>query len=127
MRTWLYNRVRGILGMNTRVISSGAADNPGPPFIVIGMGVEQADLQLPPESKAQSVPFTIWVHDTPGSMLYIDDTALALKNGIPSLDGFKIGGLSVLEVRWIDTGQDGFDDHWKTNCRPVRFTARTAH
>lgn len=131
MRTWLYNRVKGLAlvidKIGDKVISSGAADNPAPPFIVITMGVEQAYQDMPPSTKTQTIPFTVAVHDDPGSMLDIDDLAIAIKNGVPSLDSFKIGGLSVMQVKWTDTGEDGYDDHWGTNFRPVRFAAVTSH
>jgi hypothetical protein len=71
------------------------------------------------------VPFATWVHDTPGSMLKIDDVAIALKNELPTLDGAVIGGLSRYALTWEETGQDAFDDHFGTNTRPVRFRAMT--
>jgi hypothetical protein len=131
MRVWIYNRVKALPTVaekiGERIISSGSGDNPEPPFIVINMGVEQAVPGMPPSSKTSQVPFNVQVHDAPGSMLDIDEVALAVKNGVPTLDSLKIGGLSVMEIKWTDTGQDGFDDHWGTNFRPVRFIATTAH
>lgn len=131
MRTWLFNRLTNMsqlpasLLVPGKIISSGAADNPASPFMVVSFGVEQPSLGMPTSSKTQVIPWTCWVHDQPGSMLVIDDASIALKNHLPVLDSFMIGGLSVLEVRWTETGEDAFDDHFKTNCRPVRFAATT--
>lgn len=129
MRAWLYNRVKGLTlvqqKIGDRVISSGSADNPQTPFIVITMGVEQRRAELPATSKAQSIPVTVAVHDTPGSMTDIDDLAIALKDGVPVLTSMKIGNMSLIALEWTDTGQDGYDDHWGTNFRPVRFEAVT--
>lgn len=129
MRTWLYNRVKGLAlpaGFDPEdVLSSGAASNPTPPFLMLSMGVEQPPLGSVPEEATQRVPFTIWVHDRPGSMVKIDDVCVALKNGIATMDNFMIGNLSVYEVRWLEIGEDAYDDHFKTNTRPVRFAAMT--
>jgi hypothetical protein len=89
------------------------------------MGIEQPPLGMPMEARAQSIPFTVWVHDEPGSMLNIDDAAVALKDNLPIADGAVVGGMSVYEVRWSETGEDSYDDHYKTNCRPVRFSMMT--
>lgn len=129
MRAWIYNRATALPGMPSgfaeNAISSGAADNPRAPFLIISMGVEQPPIGMPASSRTQQIPFTVWVHDTPGSMLDIDDACVVLKNGLPTRDGFMVGGLSVYEVKWEDTGADAYDDHFKTNCRPVRFRMTT--
>lgn len=130
MRTWLYNRIRAIAtlptGVADRIISSGSADTPQQhPFLILSMGVEQSALGMPASMRAQQIPFTVWVHDKPGSMLVIDDIAVALKNNLPTADGAVVGGMSVYEVRWTDTGEDTYDDHFKTNTRPVRFSMMT--
>lgn len=133
MRTWIYNRIKAIVGIPTsfgvgsamRVISSGSADQPVKPFLLVQFGVEQPPLGASAEERTQAVPFTVWVHDKPGSMVNIDDAARALKNGIPIAVGVVIGGLSIYEVRWVETGEDTYDDHFMTNTRPVRFSAMT--
>lgn len=129
MRTWIYNRVKAILdahGWTYKILSSGAADTPAvKPFLIITMEVEQPPLDLPAGSGAAWVPWAIWVHDTPGSMLKIDDVVIALKNELPTLDGVVIGGLSRYGLDWTETGQDSYDDHFGTNTRPVRFRAMT--
>lgn len=133
MRTWLYNRVKGLAGIpaafgagaDRRVISSGSEDQPEKPFIVIQMGVEQPVLGMPAEMRTQTIPVTVWLHDEPGSMLLIDDAANALKDNLPVPAGAVVGSMSVYEVRWVETGQDAYDDHWETNCRPVRFVMTT--
>lgn len=133
MRTWIYNRIRGLgdipaafgAGSAMRVISSGSADMPAKPFIVVSMGVEQPVPGMPAEAGLKTIPFTVYVHDTPGSMLHIDDAAVALQNGLPVPAGAVVGSMSVYECRWTETGQDGFDDHWGTNVRPVRFALVT--
>ena len=132
MRAWVYNRVLN-LGWPTswanvggkRVISSGSADQPKKPFLLVSMGVEQPPLGMPASSKTQSIPFTVWVHDEPGSMVRIDDMAMLVKAELPTNVPFKIGNLSVYEVRWVETGDDAYDDHFMTNARPVRFSAMT--
>lgn len=132
MRTWLWNILKNMLAIpapyraDGKLISSGSADMPAPPFMMLTMNVEQPFLGMPPSAKVQNIPFTIWVHDTPGSMTRIDDAALAIKNNLPTQDGFMIGNMSVMEVRWTETGEDAYDDHFKTNCRPVRFNMVTA-
>ena len=129
MRTWLYNKIKAIPAVidkvGTRVISSGSADNPTAPFIVVSMGTEQPALGMPASSRTQTIPVTVWVHDRPGSMLAIDEVAVALKNALPVPDGAVVGSMTVYECRWTDTGEDAFDDHYSTNCRPVRFTLTT--
>lgn len=129
MRVHIYNRVKNIASLPAAfkedVVSSGAADNPEAPFLIVSMGVERSPFGLPSYVGAQEVPFTIWVHDKPGSMVAIDDAAVALKVGLPTRDGFMLGGLSVYEIKWVETGDDSYDDHFGTNCRPVRFLAMT--
>lgn len=123
MRTWIYNRVRAILA-SMDVYSAGSADNPpNRPFAVISMEVEVPFLGMPASARVQEIPFAIWVHDVPGSMLAIDDAAIALKNGVPTHDGVVIGGLSALDVSWAGTGADAHDDFYNTSVRPVRFVA----
>lgn len=133
MRTWLYNRIKAAAGIpaafgsgaNMRVISTGAADQPVKPFMIVQMGTEDPPLGSVAEERTQLVPFTVWVHDEPGSMLNIDDAAIALKNAIPTEDGVVVGGLSIYRVKWEMTGEDAYDDHFGTNTRPVRFSAMT--
>jgi hypothetical protein len=130
MRSWLYNRIKAISlvadKVGDRVISSGSADNPETPFIVITMGVEDRPLEMPSTSKTQRIPFTASIHDTPGSMLPVDDLAIALKDGVPVSASLMIGNMSLISLEWTSTGQDGYDDHWGTNFRPVRFLAVTS-
>jgi hypothetical protein len=133
MRAWIYNRIKGIgampaafgAGAAMRVISSGSADNPVKPFMVVQMGVEDPPVNSSAEERTQNIPFTVWVHDAPGSMLNIDDAAVALKNGLPTVDGAVVGGMSVYRVKWEATGEDAYDDHYHTNTRPVRFSMMT--
>jgi hypothetical protein len=129
MRAWLYNRVKALTLPTgddpADILSSAAATNPTPPFLILSMGVEQPPLGGTQEERTQRIPFTVWVHDAGSSMVKIDDACIALKQGIPSLNNFMIGNLSVYEVRWEETGQDAFDDFFKTNTRPVRFAAMT--
>lgn len=127
MRTWIYNRIKAILGdpTNWSLTSSGSADNPATPFIVITMGTEQPPPGMPASSRTQQIPFTAWVHDAPGSMVRIDEMAVSLKDGLPTADGAVVGGLSVLGCVWTDTGEDAYDDHYGTNTRPVRFLLTT--
>lgn len=122
MRTWIYNRVVAILG-SMDVYSSSAADNPlGRPFAMIAMEVETPFLGMPTSAKVQEIPFAVWLHDKPGSMLAIDAAAIALKALLPTADGAVVGGLSLFEVRWAGTGADAHDDFYNTSSRPVRFT-----
>lgn len=131
MRIWLYNRLKNLAGLDAafkadgHIISTGAADNPAKPFLLVSMKVESPPLGLPPSAGAQGIPFGIWVHDTPGSMTRIDDACVAIKTGLPTQDGFTTGGMSVYEVRWLSTGQDAYDDHFGTNCREVQFSMMT--
>lgn len=129
MRTWVYNRIKNIAGLpagiGDRVISSGSADNPGSPFMVVQMGTEDPPLGATAEERTQQVPFTVWVHDKPGSMILIDDVTVLLKNNLPTQDGVKVGGMSVYRLKWESTGEDAYDDHYKTNTRPVRFSMMT--
>lgn len=127
MRTWIYNRIKAILGDPTiwSITSSGSADNPAPPFMVVSMGVEQPPLGMPASSRTQQIPFTVWVHDKPGSMVRIDEMAVALKDGLPTDLGAVVGGMSVLGLAWTDIGEDAYDDHYSTNTRPVRFVLTT--
>lgn len=125
MRSWVYNRIKATVGlpagMGDRIISSGSADNPTKPFIVLSMGVEEPVPGMPASTGAMWIPFDVWVHDRPGSMLHIDEAAVLLKNALPTPDGAVAGGTSVYEVRWTGTGQDAYDDHYNTNTRAVSF------
>ena len=133
MRNWIVNRVKGLDGIpnafgegaDRRVIGSGKIGMTSKPFLLVSMGVESPPLGSTPEMRAQSVPFTVQVHDEPGSFSNVDDAVIALKNELPTLDGFVIGNLSVYEIRWLDIGQDAYDDYFKTDFRPVRFAAMT--
>ncbi len=133
MRTWVYNRIKGLpgipneygVGAAMRVISSGAASSPEKPFLLVQFGVEQPPLEATAEMRVAWIPFTVWVHDKPGSMIHIDDAAVALKKGLPTPDGQKVGNMSLYELRWVETGEDTYDDHFMTNTRPVRFTMMT--
>lgn len=130
MRTWIFNRVKAILDLgDDNVISSGAGgSSPIGVFAVVNMGVESAWPGMPVTRRPSIIPFTVWLHaGLDSSMIDIDDPAVLLKNALPTEDSFMVGGLSVMNVRWAETGQDAFDDHWGTNCRPVRFTMVTVH
>lgn len=125
MRAWVYNRIRTIpglpAGMGDRVISTGSEESPTAPFMIVRMGTEQARPELPAEAGASDVPFTVFVHDRPGSMLDIDEASRLLKQYLPTVAPAVVGGVSVYECRWTDIGEDAYDDHYKTNTRPVRF------
>lgn len=131
MRTLLYNRIKAItlpdtFGIPPRIISSGNdLDNPVKPFLLLSMDIEERPLGTTAEMRVSRVPFTVWVHDEPGSMLDIDSAAFALKNNLPTPDGEKVGDMSHYGIEWEDIGQDAFDDHFKTNTRPVHFVMRT--
>lgn len=132
MRAWVYNRIKNLslpsafgVGASMRVISSGSAEQPQKPFLVVQMGTEVPPLGSTPEERTQMIPFTVWVHDEPGSMVAVDDASVALKNGLPTEDGAVVGGMSLYRLKWEDTGEDAYDDHFGTNCRPVRFSMMT--
>jgi hypothetical protein len=107
-----------------RVISSGSADNPIKPFIVLQMDPERPPLGMPRKAKVQEIHIIVWAHDTPGSMAKIDDICRLVKDNLPA-EGMMVGNLSIFELWWDETGSDAFDDHYNTNCRPVMFTAMT--
>jgi hypothetical protein len=125
MRSWIYNRIKAIAGMPggmvDRVISTGSNATPDAPFLIVAMGTESSVLGMPAEAGVAEVPFTVWVHDAPGSMLNIDAAAHLLKDNLPGVTPAVVGGVSVYECRWNDTGEDAYDDHYHTNTRPVRF------
>lgn len=128
MRAWIYNRIKALdlpVDMEDRVISSGAADNPGVPFIAVAMGTEVPVLGMPAEARVQEIPVDIWVHDEPGSMLHIDDACVVLKNNLPTEDGVVVGNMSVLNLRWEETSSDAYDDHYGTNTRRISFRMTT--
>lgn len=125
MRVWIYNRIKSLAlpaGMGDRVLSSGSdQDNPIKPFLIVSMGIEQKPLGTTAEMRVVRLPFTVWVHDEPGSMLHIDDGARVLETGLPTPDGQRVGNASFYNIEWEETGADAFDDHFGTNTRPVRF------
>jgi hypothetical protein len=131
MRTYVYNRIMGlalpsVFGSPARVISSGSSeDNPLKPFLIVQFDIEVKPLGMPASARTSRVPFTVWVHDEPGTMLNIDEAAFILKNDLPTLDGAKVGNMSHYGIEWEEIGQDAFDDHFKTNTRPVRFWMMT--
>jgi hypothetical protein len=130
MRAWIYNRISGLPNrpaswVGKDIKSSAAADQPVAPFIIISMGLESTPLAMPAESRTQEIPFTAWVHDNGASMLRIDEACVWLKNELPFEDGLKVGNMSIFRLKWELTGEDAFDDHFKTNVRPVRFSMMT--
>lgn len=127
MRAWIVNRLKGLVDLQPIVGSRVYTDvaEAAEPFIVVRMGVEIAEARLPAEARAQLVPFNVWVHDKPGSYVRIDDIVQIIKRDLPTEDGFMIGNFSVFRIKWEDTGNDGFDDHFGTNARRMGFTAMT--
>lgn len=130
MRTWAWNIVRGMeglpAGMEGRVYSSGSADNPVSPFIIVAMGVEIPVLGMPRNSKTAQVPIDVWCHDRAGSMVNIDNACITLKNNLPSLAPVRIGGLFILEIAWEEIGPDQQDDGFQTMTRRCSFRATTS-
>lgn len=130
MRAWIYNRVKACAGLDAEyagnVISSGSGDNPQGRFLLIAMNPEQPALGLPAAAQAQGIPFTVYVYaGTDGDMVSVDNACIALKNGIPTEDGVVVGNMSVYQVKWEESGEDGYDDHFNRNVRPVRFSMMT--
>jgi hypothetical protein len=126
MRTWLYNRVLAALASTQyadKLFQSGNVDERVAPFAVLVMMVEQPFLGMPvTDRKVGNVPFAVNLHVPSGeSMLDVDDAAQALKSTIVTEDSVVVGGVTVMNLRWTDIGQDGYDDHWGTDFRPVRF------
>lgn len=125
MRTWLYNRVLPALvgtEFEARLFASGNADERIAPFAVLAMMVEQPVLGMPYEAGATNVPFAVNLHTTAGeSMVDVDSAAFAIRSAICTEDNVVVGNITVMNLRWTDIGQDGYDDHWKTDVRPVRF------
>jgi hypothetical protein len=124
MRAWLYNRIKEIdlpRDMEARIISSGAADNPAVPFLVVSMGVEQQVMGAPTAMGVFETPFDVWVHDRPGSMLDIDEACRLLKDTLPTLAGAQAGSVSVMEIKWEEMGPDQADDHYNTMTRRASF------
>lgn len=130
MRAWIFNRIKALNNKPASAnaltyYSSAGASSPVGPFVLISMGTEVPPLGLPAESRTQLVPFTVWVHDSGESMLRIDEIAQWLKAELPTEVGFKVGNLSVYNIKWESTGDDAYDDHFRTNTRPVRFSMMT--
>lgn len=130
MRAWIFNRINNLPNKPTSAASlsvygSAGAEQPVAPFALVSMGMEIPPLGMPAESRTQLIPFTVWVHDLGSSMVRIDEVAVWLKNELPTQVGFKVGNMSIFEIKWEDTGGDVFDDHFKTNTRPVRFSMMT--
>lgn len=131
MRTWVYNRIKGLslpsaFGTPPRIISAGTVEtSPTKPFLLLSFGVEQPPLGAVAEMRVQNIPFTVWCHDLPGTFLDIDDATYVLKAQLPMVDGVRVGNMSVYNVKWEETGEDAFDDFFKTNTRPIRFSMMT--
>lgn len=128
MRSWLYNRIKPALvgtAWEDRLFSSGNVDERVPPFAVLRMMVEQPFLGMPvTDKKTGNVPFAVNIHVAAGeSMVDVDDAAQAVKAAIATESAVVVGNITVMNVRWTDTGEDGYDDHWATDFRPVRFNA----
>jgi len=128
----VYNRVVNLPGIPSsfgtppRVLSSGNNEvNPVKPFLLVRFDVETRPLDSVAEMRVSRVPFSVWVHDEPGSMLDIDDACFALKNNLPTTDGAVVGGMSHYGIEWEEIGQDTYDDGYLTNTRPVRFWLMT--
>ena len=128
MRSYLYNRISGIMAGNVpwTILSSGAVDNPGTPFMILSMGVEQPPLNSSPEERTQIIPFDVWVHDKPGTMVdNIDEGCRVLKAYLPTEDGVLVGNMSVYRIKWEETSNDLFDDQYGTNTRRISFSMMT--
>lgn len=130
MRTWVYNIIRALAlpgGMADRVISSGASGSPIKPFIIVSMGMEEPILGLSRSTRTQTIPFDVWIHDAPGSMVQnIDAAAVLIKDALPAASPAVVGGMSILDCRWEETSNDLYDDHFGTNTRRVSFRLFTS-
>lgn len=125
MRSWLYNRIQPSLAgteFEGKLFQSGAVDDRVPPFAVHVMMVEQPVIGIPVTSGATNVPFAVNLHTVAGeSMVDVDAAAFAIRDAVCTEDNVVVGNITVMAVRWTDIGQDGYDDHWGTDFRPVRF------
>ena len=134
MRTFIYNRLKNLAGIPAkfgtppRIISTGNnEDNPQKPFLLVAFDIETKPLDSVAEMRVSRIPFTVWVHDEPGTMLDIDEAAFAIKNGLPTPDGAAVGNMSHYGITWEEIGGDTADDHFGTNTRPVRFWMVARH
>lgn len=135
MRKWVWEAVKGVPDLTVpeaRIMSSGAAgemgDAPDKPFIIIRFGTEQPVLGMPASANTIEVPFDVWVHDSPGSMVTnIDQNLALLRYVLPTLaPAQSASGVRILDLRWESDSNDLYDDGYKTNTRygSYRVTGR---
>lgn len=129
MRKWIYESVlstpdrASVFGTRVHTTGAGEGDDPGEapdkPFIIIRLGMKNS---TQPQTRVKQQRAQVWIHWEPGSMIGIDDFAVALEKHIPTLAPAKpASGEVVMDAVWEDTSGDGYDDHYLTSTRYVTF------
>jgi hypothetical protein len=100
-----------------RIVSSGAADELPKPFMVIRAGIETR-----PMGGVWQLPFTIHMHDDPGSYVLIDSVLAIVHNKIITAAPAAWNGSWVMAVRDDGVSEDLYDDHYGTATRNASYT-----
>lgn len=113
----------GLLVPPTRVFSSGAADSPAKPFIVVR---SLATLKPMRESVVEQGGWQINIHDEPSSYTGIDDIQDAINVIMDSVEPQWYQGRWLMDLVNNGWSEDLFDDHYQTATRYGTFgwTAR---
>ena len=133
-RQFMYDSVTSLPTVHSlfgdRVMSTGAGegpegdgDMPTAPFVIIRAQTNQRPVFLPaaPEVKVKQQRYQVWVHWQGGDTTPADDLVKELEDQVPPMAGVKTSEGNIMECRWEDTSEDGYDDHFKTNTRYVTF------
>lgn len=114
----------------SRVMATGAGQGPGgetdrptTPFIIIRAQTNQRPILMPAasEMKVKQQRYQVWVHWDSDDTTPADDVVAELENLMPTKAGVATAEGNIIECRWEDTSEDGYDDHYATNTRYVTF------
>lgn len=112
----------------SRVMATGAGegpegegDLPDVPFVIIRAQTNQRPVFMPGEVKVKQQRYQVWIHWRGGDTDASDDLVKDLEDRMPLLAPSKTAEGNIMECRWEDTSEDGYDDHYKTNTRYVTF------
>ena len=128
MRSWIYNLIVNMANLGSikdRVVSSAATEEQmkalAKPFMIISMGADDLPVDSTTDDGTFNQMVDVYVHDAPGSWNKIDDACVVLKRELPQAAPAVVGGLSVYQLKYLETSNDATDDMLGTNFRRVTF------
>lgn len=135
MRAWLYellttdaelaDQLGGVEAIVDRVIPRRGGENVDlpTPYLVFGLGNatnESLGDSTAGDVEAERQFFEIWVHDSGGSFLTIDDIIILVKK---RLTGASNPAANVITIRYLETSGEFSNETYNTIFRYIRFQA----